>query len=95
MDTNTENPTIESKSYLNENLAKRPEFKEKYGNFIDGKFVEPVNGEYFENVSPLMVRYLPVLPDPPKKTLRTHSTQLTKHFRRGASLPLHTEATCF
>ncbi len=32
---------------------KRPAFKEKYGNFIGGKFVEPVGGQYFENVSPI------------------------------------------
>jgi aldehyde dehydrogenase len=32
---------------------KRPAFKEKYGNFIGGKFVEPVGGQYFENISPI------------------------------------------
>ncbi|MBK5193955.1 MAG: aldehyde dehydrogenase [Flavobacteriaceae bacterium] len=31
----------------------RPDFKEKYGNFIGGKFVEPVKGQYFDNVSPI------------------------------------------
>lgn len=31
----------------------RPDFKEKYGNFIGGKFVEPVKGNYFDNVSPI------------------------------------------
>ena len=31
----------------------KPTFKEKYGNFINGKFVEPVDGEYFENRSPV------------------------------------------
>ncbi|MFN8393104.1 MAG: aldehyde dehydrogenase family protein [Bacteroidia bacterium] len=28
-------------------------FKERYGNFIGGKFVEPVDGNYFENISPI------------------------------------------
>ncbi|MDC0855858.1 aldehyde dehydrogenase [Candidatus Pelagibacter sp.] len=28
-------------------------FKEKYGNFIGGKFVEPKSGKYFDNVSPI------------------------------------------
>src|SRR5210317_1854113 len=28
-------------------------FKEKYGNFIGGKFVEPLSGKYFDNVSPI------------------------------------------
>lgn len=31
----------------------KPSFKDKYGNFIDGKFVEPVGGEYFDNHSPV------------------------------------------
>lgn len=34
-------------------LASRPTFKEKYGNYIGGQFVPPVNGEYFENTSPV------------------------------------------
>ena len=28
-------------------------FKEKYGNFIGGKFVEPVDGQYFDNITPV------------------------------------------
>ena len=28
-------------------------FKAKYGNFINGKFVEPKSGKYFDNVSPI------------------------------------------
>ena len=28
-------------------------FKTKYDNFIGGKFVPPVNGRYFENVTPI------------------------------------------
>ncbi len=31
----------------------KPNFKEKYGNFINGKFVDPIDGEYFENTSPI------------------------------------------
>src|SRR5476651_1438389 len=31
----------------------KPSFKEKYENFIGGKFVPPVKGEYFENISPI------------------------------------------
>jgi aldehyde dehydrogenase (NAD+)/aldehyde dehydrogenase len=31
----------------------KPVFKERYGNFIDGKFVAPVKGQYFDNVSPV------------------------------------------
>lgn len=29
------------------------EFKEKYGNYIGGKFVEPVDGKYFDNITPV------------------------------------------
>ena len=28
-------------------------FKDTYGNYIGGRFVEPVKGEYFDNVSPV------------------------------------------
>ena len=28
-------------------------FKSRYGNFIGGRWVEPVNGRYFENISPI------------------------------------------
>jgi len=31
----------------------KPKFKEKYGNFINGKFVDPVGGQYFDNTSPI------------------------------------------
>ncbi len=31
----------------------KPKFKERYSNFINGEFVPPVGGEYFENTSPV------------------------------------------
>ncbi len=31
---------------------RKPSFKERYDNFINGKFVAPVEGQYFENTSP-------------------------------------------
>lgn len=34
-------------------LHERPEFKEKYNNYIGGKFVPPIGGEYFDNISPV------------------------------------------
>ncbi|MCY7345145.1 MAG: aldehyde dehydrogenase family protein, partial [Pyrinomonadaceae bacterium] len=30
-----------------------PKFKEQYNNFIGGEWVAPVDGEYFENASPV------------------------------------------
>ncbi|SMN02420.1 Aldehyde dehydrogenase [uncultured Candidatus Thioglobus sp.] len=32
---------------------KKPTFKDKYENYIGGKWVAPVDGEYFENISPI------------------------------------------
>ena len=29
------------------------QFKEKYGNYIGGKFIEPVDGKYFDNITPV------------------------------------------
>ena len=43
--------TIKTKSMST--LANRPDFKSHYDNFIGGKFVPPVGGEYFDNVSPV------------------------------------------
>lgn len=34
-------------------LHERPSFKEKYDNYIGGKFVAPVDGEYFDAISPI------------------------------------------
>ncbi len=34
-------------------IAQRPEFKAQYDNYIGGKFVAPVGGEYFDNISPI------------------------------------------
>lgn len=31
----------------------KPKFKANYGNFINGKFVDPLGGEYFDNTSPI------------------------------------------
>jgi aldehyde dehydrogenase len=36
-----------------ENLASKPTFKNKYDNYIGGKFLAPVKGEYFDNISPI------------------------------------------
>jgi aldehyde dehydrogenase len=36
-----------------EQLVKRPTFKSQYDNYIGGKFVAPVKGVYFDNISPI------------------------------------------
>jgi len=37
----------------NFSLVPKPQFKDKYENFIGGKFVPPVLGGYFDNISPI------------------------------------------
>lgn len=34
-------------------VVEKPKFKDQYDNFIGGKWVAPVNGEYFESISPV------------------------------------------
>ncbi|MBE8713622.1 aldehyde dehydrogenase family protein [Sphingobacterium hungaricum] len=34
-------------------IIQRPAFKERYDNYIGGEFVAPINGNYFDNISPL------------------------------------------
>ncbi|WP_035672207.1 aldehyde dehydrogenase family protein [Flavobacterium sp. 83] len=36
-----------------DNIVKRPEFKATYDNYIGGKFVAPIGGQYFDVVSPI------------------------------------------
>jgi aldehyde dehydrogenase len=40
-----------AKTTTTSNPVERPLFKAEYGNFINGKFMPPVRGEYFDNVS--------------------------------------------
>jgi aldehyde dehydrogenase len=47
------NGNVSSQTAAMSNLVPRPQLKEKYDNFIDGKFVPPVSGKYFENPSPI------------------------------------------
>jgi aldehyde dehydrogenase len=42
-----------TKKLIMENLLKRPTFKPHYDNYIGGKFVPPVKGVYFDNISPI------------------------------------------
>ena len=36
-----------------QNRVERPVFKSQYENFIGGKWVSPIKGEYFDNISPV------------------------------------------
>jgi len=44
---------LKAKKNIMENLLKRPTFKPHYDNYIGGKFVPPVKGVYFDNISPI------------------------------------------
>ena len=39
-----------------------PEFKEQYENFIGGEWVAPVDGEYFDNISPVSGQFINRIP---------------------------------
>ncbi len=53
------------------NIAQRPEFKAKYDNYIGGKFVAPIGGQYFDVVSPI---------DGEAFTRAAHSTKVFNDF---------------
>lgn len=42
-----------SNSTIAQEVLAPPQFKSHYDNFIGGKWVAPVRGEYFENISPV------------------------------------------
>jgi aldehyde dehydrogenase len=44
---------VNNKPAMETTLAQRPVFKAQYENYIGGRFVPPVRGEYFENISPI------------------------------------------
>ena len=46
-------PVTTSKALNSAHLEVEYPFKKKYGNFINGEFVEPKSGSYFENRSPI------------------------------------------
>ena len=33
-------------------------YKDKYGNYINGKFVDPVDGHFFDNITPISGKVL-------------------------------------
>ncbi len=58
-------------------------FKSAYGNFIDGKFVEPLSGEFFMNTSPVDGSNIAQFPARMPKTLSSPSMPLIVRRRRG------------
>ena len=39
------------------------QFKEKYGNYIGGEFIDPVDGKYFDNITPVNGKVLCQIPN--------------------------------
>jgi aldehyde dehydrogenase len=58
---NTANPVCDNNKYRRTNMiyanpgqpGSVVSFKERYGNYIGGQWVEPVNGQYMDNISPV------------------------------------------
>ena len=58
LDSIAADPAVRPGAFLFHSLSPsmvydRPQLKERYLNFIGGEFVEPVNGQYFDNPSPI------------------------------------------
>mgnify|MGYP005703683525 CR=1 FL=1 len=44
-------------------------YKEKYGNYINGKFVDPIDGQFFDNITPINGKFYVKSLDQMKKIL--------------------------
>src|SRR5690606_15554988 len=49
---NPRNRSVET-TIMSQSPSLQSPFKSRYGNFIGGRWVAPVNGRYFENISPI------------------------------------------
>lgn len=69
--------TTQTKS---ENLVERPDFKSKYGNYINGEFTAPVDGKYFDVVSPIDGQVFTEVAHSSKRDLELAVNAATKAF---------------
>ncbi|KAF1855508.1 hypothetical protein Lal_00001537 [Lupinus albus] len=67
-------------------------FKARYGNYIGGEFVPPVNGQYFTNTSPVNGQPSPNSPAPTPPTSTRPSTPPTPPPMPGARPPCRSAA---
>ncbi len=63
--------------------ASKPPYKARYGNFIGGRFVEPVGGRYFENTSPVNGQGCARSPVRGRRTSRRRWTRRMRRRRPG------------
>ena len=50
-------------------MSNKPELNNHYENFIDGKWTPPVDGDYFDNTSPVDGKVLTKIPRSTKKDI--------------------------
>jgi len=64
-------------------LSETVSFRPRYGNFIGGKWVEPVSGQYFENITPVTGKVFCEIPAPMLRISRRLSTRRMRHASPG------------
>lgn len=69
-------------------------FKSAYGNFIDGRFVEPLSGEFFMNTSPVDGSNIAQFPARMPETLTSPSTPPIARRRRGVKPQCNSAPGC-
>jgi hypothetical protein len=67
-------------------IAARGLIRDRYDNFIDGKWVAPVEGRYFDNPSPITGKAFAPYPAPPRRTSSSLSTGRIRPRTPGARL---------
>lgn len=72
---------------LHQKIVESP-FKLKYGNYIGGEWREPVEGKYFENLTPSPAASSATFPAPMKRTSISRSTPPMRQRKNGAAPPL-------
>ncbi|OBX36129.1 EPTC-inducible aldehyde dehydrogenase [Halomonas elongata] len=69
-------------------------FDARYGNYIGGEFVPPVQGRYFDNVSPVNGEVICEIPVPVPRTSSLPSTRPTPPLPTGDEPPPPNVPTC-
>jgi hypothetical protein len=75
-------------------LVERPKFKSHYDNFIGGKWVAPVKGQYFENPSPIDGKAFTKVARSTKEDIELALDAAHEAFKSGARPRRPPAATC-
>src|SRR5690606_25533673 len=76
----------------NMSIIQKPTFKERYGNYIGGKFVPPVQGKYFDNISPIDGQPFTKVPHSTKEDISQAVEAAAKAFESWKKPPQQSEA---